>query len=259
MTGFLFWKDNLEIVFDNVSFSYPGAGKPTLKNISLKITAGEKIALVGSNGAGKTTLIKLLCRFYDPTEGKITVNGRDLKEIKLESYYSMIGVLFQEYSNYRLLVKEAIGVGRASARMNLDKIIKAAEQSDADLFISKWADKYEQQLGKEYTCGVEPSIAQWQKLALARAFYRDPNIYILDEPTSSIDGEAEAKIFEKLGQLPADRTVILISHRFSTVRKANRIVVMEDGAITENGTHEELLANDRTYARLFKLQAKGYQ
>ncbi len=248
-----------EIVFENVSFSYPGSDEIVLKDINLKITSGEKIALVGVNGAGKTTLIKLLCRFYDPTKGRILIDGKDLREIDIESYYSLIGALFQEYSNYRFLVKEAIAIGRTSEELNFGKVGESADKSDADDFIEKWQNKYDQQLGKEFTGGVEPSIGQWQKLSLARAFYRDPKIYILDEPTSSIDAQAEAKIFEKLEKLSKDKTVILISHRFSTVRKANRIIVIENGEITENGSHEELLKKNKTYARLFKLQAKGYQ
>ncbi len=248
-----------KIVFDNVSFSYPDSGKSVLKNINLEIASGEKIAFVGINGAGKTTLIKLLCRFYDPTEGRILIDGKDLKKIDIESYYSLIGALFQDYSNYRFLVKDAIGVGRTSADFSFDKTVKSAKRSESDVFIEAWGSKYDQQLGKNFTNGVEPSIGQWQKLALARAFYRDPKIYILDEPTSSIDAQAEAKIFEKLEKLSKDKTVILISHRFSTVRKANRIIVIENGEITENGSHEELLKKNKTYARLFKLQAKGYQ
>ena len=248
-----------EIVFDNVSFSYPDSEKFVLKNINLKIASGEKIAFVGVNGAGKTTLIKLLCRFYDPTKGRILIDGKDLKEIDIESYYSLIGALFQDYSNYRFLVKEAIGVGRTNVGFSFDKTVKSAKRSESDTFIEAWGNKYDQQLGKNFTGGVEPSIGQWQKLALARAFYRDPKIFILDEPTSSIDAQAEAKIFEKLEKLPKDRTVVLISHRFSTVRQAHRIVVIEDGVITENGSHEQLLKKNKTYARLFKLQAKGYR
>jgi len=248
-----------KIVFENVSFSYPDSKERVLKNINLEINPGEKVALVGVNGAGKTTLIKLLCRFYDPVKGRILIDGQDLKEIDLESYYSLLGALFQEYSNYRFLVKEAIGIGRTSEELSFSRVGQSARKSDSDDFIERWKDKYSQQLGKEFTGGVEPSIGQWQKLALARAFYRDPKIYILDEPTSSIDAQAEAKIFEKLGKLPKDRTVVLISHRFSTVRKANRIIVIENGKITENGSHERLLKNNKTYAKLFKLQAKGYQ
>ncbi len=248
-----------EIIFENVTFVYPGRDTPVLKNFSLTIAPGEKIALVGGNGAGKTTLIKLLCRFYDPTEGRILVNGSDLRHIDLESFYHLMGVLFQDYASYHFVVKEAIGVGRMDKQNLSQKVKEAAHASEADIFIEEWEKKYEQMLGKEFTGGVQPSIGQWQKLALARTFYRDPRVFILDEPTSSIDAESEAKIFEKLESLPDDRSVILISHRFSTVRQANRICVIEDGHASEIGTHQELLKKNGTYARLFKIQAKGYQ
>ena len=248
-----------EIVFEDVSFKYPHAKRYALKNFSLAIPAGEKLAVVGANGAGKTTLVKLLCRFYDPQEGRILIGGHDLRTINLEHWYRMLGILFQDYNNYHFLVKEAIGMGRTSAPPALSKVRAAAEAGEADVFIREWEHAYEQMLGKEFTGGVEPSIGEWQKLALARTFYRDPRVLILDEPTSSIDAESEAKIFDKLERLPKDRTVILISHRFSTVRQANRICVIEGGHAAEIGTHEELLARGGTYARLFRLQAKGYR
>ncbi|MEK7078517.1 MAG: ABC transporter ATP-binding protein [Patescibacteria group bacterium] len=248
-----------EIVFDNVTFSYPGTKKKVLKNFSLKISPGEKLALVGVNGAGKTTFVKLLCRFYDPDDGRIIVGGHDLKEIDLESWYSQLGAIFQDYARYHFVVKEAITVGRSGNVSSLEKVKEAAKASEADKFIEEWEKKYESMLGKEFTEGIEPSIGQWQKLALARTFYRDPKVLILDEPTSSIDAEAEAKIFEKLELLPKDRTVILISHRFSTVRQANKIGVIEEGELKELGTHEDLLKLNGTYAHLFNLQAKGYK
>jgi ATP-binding cassette subfamily B protein len=247
------------ITFEHVSFTYPESVSPTLKNIHFTINPGEKIALVGINGAGKTTLIKLLCRFYDPTEGKILIDGIDLKEIDLESWYRIMGILFQDYTNFRIPVHEAIAVGNTALEENFEKIQSSAHESEASIFISKWAKQYQQMLGKEFTDGVEPSVGQWQKLAIARTLYRNPHIYVLDEPTASIDAEAEAKIFERLEKLPDDRTVILISHRFSTVRHANQIIVLEEGTISEQGTHAELLKNNKTYARLFKLQARGYQ
>ncbi|MDP3696554.1 MAG: ATP-binding cassette domain-containing protein, partial [Candidatus Taylorbacteria bacterium] len=248
-----------EIAFEHVTFVYPGTKKAVLKDFSLKISPGEKIALVGVNGAGKTTFVKLLCRFYEPDEGKITIDGHDLREIDLESWYSQLGAIFQDYSRYHFIVKEAIALGRTGNISSLEKVKEAAKASEADTFIEEWEKKYEQMLGKEFTEGVEPSIGQWQKLALARTFYRDPLVLILDEPTSSIDAEAEAKIFEKLEALPKDRTVILISHRFSTVRQADKIGVVEDGQLKELGSHEDLLKLNGTYARLFTLQAKGYQ
>lgn len=230
-----------------------------LKNFSLRIAPGEKLALVGSNGAGKTTLVKLLCRFYDPDKGRILINGNDIKTVDLESWYRELGVLFQDYDNYHFLVRESIAIGRSGAMSSLEKVKGAAKASEADTFIEEWEKAYEQMLGKQFTGGIEPSIGQWQKLALARTFYRDPQVLILDEPTSSIDAEAEAKIFDRLEQLPKDRTVILISHRFSTVRHANRICVIKDGRLAELGTHAALLKRGGTYARLFKLQARGYR
>jgi ATP-binding cassette subfamily B protein/ATP-binding cassette subfamily C protein len=248
-----------EIRFEGITFTYPGTDKPALKNFTLTIPPGEKLALVGANGAGKTTLVKLLSRFYDPDKGRIVIDGHDLKTIDLESWHRHLGVLFQDYSKYHFIVKEAIALGRTGIQSSLEKVKDAAKASEADIFIEEWEKQYKQMLGKQFTGGVEPSIGQWQKLALARTFYRDPRILILDEPTSSIDAEAEAKIFEKLEALPKDRTVILISHRFSTVRQANRICVLKDGALKELGTHRELLKIDGIYARLFRLQAKGYQ
>ncbi len=248
-----------EIIFENVSFAYPETETKILRDVNLTIRPGEKLAIVGINGAGKTTLIKLLCRFYDPTEGRILVDGKDLREISLESWYGHLGAIFQDYSQYKFDVKNSIAIGAVSKELVPGKIKEAALSAEADIFIEEFEHKYDQQLGKEFEGGVEPSVGQWQKLALARTFYRDPSIFILDEPTASIDAEAEAKIFDKLEALPDDRSVILISHRFSTVRHAHKIIVVEDGAISEAGTHQELLALDGTYARLFKLQAKGYK
>ncbi len=248
-----------EIRFENVSFSYPNTKTPVLKNINLVIPAGEKFAIVGVNGAGKTTLIKLLARFYDPTKGRILIDGTDLREIELSSWYHHLGALFQDYTRYEFSVEEAVSVTRPEFKMLRAKVKKAAEESEASTFIEAWGKQYRQQLGNQYKGGLEPSTGQWQKLALARTFYRDPRIFILDEPTASIDAEAEANIFDRLEKLPGDRTVILISHRFSTVRHADRIAIIEGGTITELGSHEELLAKEGTYAHLFRLQAKGYE
>ncbi|HEY4483004.1 MAG TPA: ABC transporter ATP-binding protein [Candidatus Paceibacterota bacterium] len=247
------------IVFENVSFGYKTGTSPILKGVNLRIDSGEKLAIVGVNGAGKTTLIKLLCRFYDPTGGRILVDGIDLREIDLASWYDTLGAIFQDYSRYHFTVKESIAVGTPGIGPVMENVVTAAHNAEANIFIEEFEKGYDQQLGQEFEGGVQPSTGQWQKLALARTFYRDPRIFILDEPTSSIDAEAEAKIFDKLEALPDDRTVILISHRFSTVRHANKIVVIESGTISEGGSHEELLKLDGTYARLFKLQAKGYE
>lgn len=248
-----------EIVFENVTFHYPGTQRAILKDFSLTIRAGEKLALVGINGVGKTTFVKLLCRFYDPDSGRITIGGHDIRDIDLDSWYYQLGIIFQDYARYHFLVKEAIAIGRTGQDTDVEKVKAAAKAAEADIFIEEWEKKYEQMLGREFTEGLEPSVGQWQKLALARTFYRDPNVLVLDEPTSAIDAEAEAKIFEKLESLPDDRTVILISHRFSTVRQADQIVIIENGSIKEQGTHAELIALNGTYARLFNLQAKGYK
>lgn len=248
-----------EIRFEDVSFSYPGTGRVTLKNFSLVISPGEKVALIGINGVGKTTFVKLLCRFYDPDKGKILIDGHDLRDVDLESWYALLSVLFQDYAKYHFIVKDAIAVGRTGNKFSLERVKDAAKASEADVFIEEWERGYEQKLGKEFTGGVEPSLGQWQKLALARTFYRNPAILILDEPTSSIDAEAEAHIFERVETLPQNRTVILISHRFSTVRHASKIAVIEHGTVKELGTHDTLLKLQGTYARLFNLQAKGYR
>lgn len=247
------------IEFRNVSFSYPGSERQVLKNINLTIKPGEKLAIVGVNGAGKTTFTKLLSRFYDPTDGEILIGGHDLKKINLDSWYQHIGVVFQDYGRYYYTVNRSIAAGVDHQNPNMERVLTAANQSGSDTFISQWPDEYNQQLGTEFSGGIEPSVGQWQKIALARMFYRDPRVLVLDEPTASIDAEAEAKIFDRLHSLPDDQTVILISHRFSTIRHAQRIVVIEEGEISEMGSHEELLNNNRTYARLFALQAKGYQ
>lgn len=248
------------IVFEDVSFNYPGSTALTLKNISLNIPAGTKLAIVGLNGAGKTTLIKLLARFYDPTSGRITVEKNDLRTIDLESWYTTIGALFQEYSTYdSFTITEAIALGNSRIPTDEKLAKKAAQNSEAESFINEFSKGYNAVLGKEFDDGIEPSIGQKQKLAIARVFYRDPRIWIFDEPTASVDAEAESRIFEKLEALPKDRTVILISHRFSTVRHADKIIVLLDGTIKESGTHDELVALGGEYARLFSLQAVGYK
>lgn len=246
------------IVFDRVSFTYPHALHPSLEGVSFTIAPGEKVALVGKNGAGKSTIVKLLCRFYDPTEGRILVGGYDLREIDRESWHEQLAALFQDYSHYAMPVSQAIAVGRTSSPFSQERVERAAEASGASAFIRAWDDGYEQMLTKEFPGGVEPSVGQWQKLALSRLFYREARVIILDEPTSSIDPEAEEQIFEKLETLSADKTVLLISHRFSTVRRANKILVVDGGKLVEEGTHAELLKREGMYAHLFKLQAKGY-
>lgn len=247
------------IAFENVAFGYPGTDAEVLQGINLKIPAGTKVAIVGENGAGKSTLIKLLCRIYDPTSGRITASGVDLRDLEQEQWHARLGALFQGFPEYDLSVREAIGISKTD-REPTDRLVRAAaERSGADEFIGQWPNGYDQQLGKKFEGGREPSHGQKQKLALARVFFRDSQIIILDEPTASIDAEAEMRIFEQLENLPADRTAFLISHRFSTVRNADLICVVEGGTISEQGTHDELIARGGTYARLFKLQAAGYQ
>jgi ATP-binding cassette subfamily B protein len=247
-----------EIIFENVSFSYPQSEKLTLQNISLTIHRGEKFALVGENGAGKTTFVKLLCRIYDPVQGRILIDGKDLKDIDLESWYKTLGILFQEYAPYKFEVKETISFGRSDEALDMDRIKKAAEASESDSFIQQWPEKYDQMLGTEFEKGLDPSKGQQQRLAIARLMHRKAGVMILDEPTASIDAEAEKKIFEQIEQEAKDQTVILISHKFSTVRSADRICVFKDNHIHEIGTHEELMQKDGTYAKLFREQAEGY-
>ncbi len=252
-------KQTPDVVFENVSFAYPKTKKLVLKNINLHIPAGHKIALVGINGSGKTTLVKLLCRFYDPTRGRILINGIDLRELDLESWYKQLGVLFQQYAQYKFQVSEAIAQGDSNRRLSIRDVKLAGVLSESDTFINSWPGKYKQMLGQEFTGGIDPSIGQWQKLALARVFYRNPGIFVLDEPTASIDAEAEAHIFERLEKVSTGKTLILISHRFSTVRRADVICVIKNGEIHEMGSHADLMAKDQTYAELFRLQAKGYE
>lgn len=248
-----------KIEFRNVSFKYPKSKKYALRNISLTIESGAEIAIVGENGAGKTTMIKLLLRFYDPTEGGILINGTPLPQVDLANYYNIIGALFQEYNCYHALtVRENITIGDTKTESSQERIKDAAIKADAAKFIKELDNGYDQKLAKEFTGGTNLSTGQWQKLALARMFYRNRPILILDEPTASIDAAAEYKIFKKVYLFIRNKTVIIISHRFSTVRNASKIYVLKDGAIIESGTHEELLKKGGSYAKAFKLQAEGY-
>lgn len=247
-----------EIIFENVAFRYPAQIKNILHGINLTIRAGEKIAWIGANGAGKTTMVKLLCRIYDPTEGRITVNGVDLRDLDIDEWWTYLGVLFQDFSTYNFKAKDAIAAGRMENATDDERVIEAAKLSDAHSFINEWEYKYEHMIGREFE-GVEPSKGQRQKLALARILYRKAKVLILDEPTAAVDAHSEATIFESLENMPSDVTAIFISHRFSTVRKADRIIVFENGTIAELGSHEELMRKEGIYAGLFNEQAKGYQ
>lgn len=247
------------IEFKDITFAYPGNKKYVLNNFNLVIRPGEKIALVGENGSGKTTLIKLLCRFYDVDKGEILINGINLKEIDLDGWYKSLGVLFQDFVKYEYKAWENIHFGKAGPKANIKKIIEAAISSGADPIINKLEHGYHQMLGRTFEGGLELSIGQWQKIALARGFFRNAPILILDEPTAAIDAKAESEIFNRVEKLSRDKTVIIISHRFSTVRNADQIYVIDDGRIVESGSHEELIRLGGQYATLFNLQAKGYQ
>ncbi len=262
------------IEFRHVSFRYPTFGSPkqfaagsdnghdnawALRDVSLSIRPGEKIALVGPNGAGKTTLIKLLTRLYDPTEGQILLDGVDLRDYDLRDLRRRIGVIFQDYVRYHLAAAENVGFGQIEALEDRPRIIGAAQKSGAHPVIAALPEGYETTLGRWFSNGRDLSGGEWQKIALARAFMRDCEVLVLDEPTAALDAENEFKVFQQFRELTTDKMAVLISHRFSTVRMADRIFVIDQGRITEQGTHAELLAAGGTYARLFTLQAESYR
>ncbi len=248
------------IRFNNVSFSYPGSTRPALENINLHIRPGESLAIVGENGSGKTTLIKLLTRLYSPTEGSITFEGLDLQEWDVTTLRQKIGVIFQDFARYQLLVGENIGVGDIRHIDDSNRIAEAADKGLAADFIEDLPEGYSTQLGTWFRAGNELSGGQWQKIALSRAFMRsEADVLILDEPTAAIDAKAEAEIFAHFRDLTANRISIIISHRFSTVRMADHIIVLDRARVIEEGDHQSLLAAAGQYARLFKLQAAGYQ
>jgi len=261
------------IAFENVGFRYAGADRWALCGVNLRIEAGERIALVGANGAGKSTLVKLLNRLYDPTEGRILLDGVDLREYDITSLRQAVGVVFQDYGRYDMRFDENIGIGDiAAARDYLDqsfdakeppdpppRLLHAADRSLAAMVLPQLPNGYRQMLGRRFASGVNLSGGEWQKIALARAYMRNACILIMDEPTASLDARAEYEVFLRISELLGQRTAVLISHRFSTVRMADRIVVLQHGVITEQGSHSTLLHHGGTYAELFDLQAAGYR
>lgn len=248
------------IKFNNISFKYPGADKFVIENLSLDIKPGEKIAIVGENGAGKTTLVKLLSRFYKVNGGSISLNDININDINIKSWYKNLGVLFQDYNTYAYLtLKENIYIGQSDESLEMSGIEVAAKQANVDSFIDGYKNGYEQVLSERYKGGTRPSTGQWQKIAIARFFYRNSPVVVFDEPTASIDAVSEAEIFGKIYNFFKGKTVIIISHRFSTVRNADKIYVLDKGQIIESGDHDELIKLKGKYYKAFNIQAKGYK
>ena len=246
-------------VFEDVGFRYPGADRWAVRHLSFTLRAGETLALVGENGAGKTTLVKLLTRLYDPDEGRITLDGRDLRDYDLDALRGAMGVIFQDFVRYNLTAGDNIAVGRISARDDHARIERAASSSLADAVIDGLPQGYDQMIGKRFRNGVELSGGEWQKVAIARAYMRDAQVLVLDEPTAALDARSEFEVFQRFKELSAGKTAVLISHRFSSVRMADRILVLSGGRVEASGTHAELLAQKGRYAELFELQAAGYR
>lgn len=245
--------------FRDVWFKYPGTDRWILRELNLRVEPGERIALIGQNGQGKTTIVKLMTRLYDPTRGQILLDGVDLREYDIEDLCSEIGVIFQDFMRYEMIARENIAVGRIESFDDLPAIERAAEKSLADGVIAKLAGGYEQMLGRRFEGGVDLSGGEWQKIALARAYLREAQVLILDEPTAALDAKAEFEVFQRFNELTVGKMALFISHRFSTVRMAERIVVLEDGSIAEEGNHEQLMALGERYAEMFELQASSYR
>jgi ATP-binding cassette, subfamily B, bacterial len=246
-------------VFENVGFMYPGNERWAVRHLSFTLRAGEVVALVGENGAGKTTLVKLLTRLYDPDEGRILLDGHDLREYDLDGLRGNMGVIFQDFVRYNLSAADNIAVGRIAARNDRARVERAATRSQADEVIGKLPAGYEQMIGKRFKNGLELSGGEWQKIAIARAYMREAEVLILDEPTAALDARSEYEVFRRFKELSEGKTAILISHRFSSVRMADRILVLADGKVEAAGTHEELVAQRGRYSELFELQAAGYR
>jgi ATP-binding cassette, subfamily B, bacterial len=245
--------------FRNVSFRYPGASRLVLNRLNFQLRPGERVALIGENGEGKTTIVKLLTRLYDPIEGEVLLDGIDLREYDLEDLYREIGVIFQDYMRYEMTARENIAVGRIEQIDKIDLLQRSAQKSMADDVIAKLASGYDQMLGRRFDGGVDLSGGEWQKVALARAYLRDAQVLILDEPTSALDARSEYEVFQRFAELTAGKMALFISHRFSTVRMADRIVVLENGRIAEEGNHEALTSLGGRYAEMFEMQAASYR
>jgi ATP-binding cassette subfamily B protein len=247
------------LMFENVSFHYPGKTAMALEDVSFVIEPGQKVALVGENGSGKTTLVKLMCRLYDPTQGRILLDGIDIREFSVSDLRRQFSVIFQDFVRYHLSLGQNIALGDLEAAKDRMRIAEAARKAGADEFIRRFPDGYETKLGRVFYEGEEISGGEWQKIALARAFLREAPFIIMDEPTSALDARAEFELFERFAKMADGRTAILISHRLSTVRMADTILMMENGRIIERGSHDELFARGGAYARLFEMQAKNYR
>src|SRR5262249_31456854 len=244
--------------FCNVSFSYPGSSRLVLSGLNFHLHPGERVALIGENGQGKTTIVKLITRLYDPTDGQILLDGVDLREYDLEDLYREIGVIFQDFMKYEMTARENIAIGKIEDLAHLQRLREAARKSLADDVIARLPAGYEQMLGRRFETGVDLSGGEWQKVALARAYLRDAQLLILDEPTASLDARSEFEVFQRFAELTAGKMALFISHRFSTVRMADRIVVLENGRIAEEGSHEELASRGGRYAEMFEMQAASY-
>jgi ATP-binding cassette subfamily B protein len=245
--------------FHNVSFAYPGTERKVLKDFNFTLSPGERIALIGENGQGKTTVVKLITRLYDPTEGQILLDGVDLREYSLEDLHKEIGVIFQDFMRYEMSASENISIGRVELPHTEAEIESAADKSLAAGVIAKLAHGYDQMLGRRFEGGVDLSGGEWQKIALARAYLRDAQLLILDEPTAALDAKSELEVFERFAELTEGKMALLISHRFSTVRMADRIVVLEGGRLVEAGNHSQLMALGGRYAAMFEMQAASYR